>query len=152
MKKILILAVGLFFVSCSTKQKFIYYTYNNITVSRLDKENHIFFYYGKIKNLNNLPKSYIEATYSGFDGLVWGYLIFKENKNIEIKVLEGDFYKIGENSNIEIINEDNPDYINWHNKEKRNYDNVLEFRDVIKSETKVNKINNSQVKVIYPIE
>jgi len=152
MKKILILAVSLFFVSCSTKQKFIYYTYNNVTVSRLDKENHIFFYYGKIKNINNLPKSYIEATYSGFDGLVWGYLIFKENKNIEIKVLEGDFNKIGGNSNIEIINEDNPDYINWYNKEKRNYDNVLEFRDVIKAETKVNKINNSQVKVIYPKE
>ena len=66
--------------------------------------------------------------------------------------MEGDFNKIGGNSNIEIINEDNPDYINWYNKEKRNFDNVLEFSDVIKSETKVNKINNSQVKVIYPKE
>lgn len=152
MKKILVLTLILSFVSCSKRNNFIYYTYNTITVSRLDKDNHIFFYYGKIETTNHLPESYIEATYSGFDGLIWGYLIFKENKNIEIKVLEGDFNKINGNSNIEIIKEDNQDYINWDNKGKRNYDNVLEFRDVIKAEVKVNKINNTRINAIYPKE
>lgn len=152
MKKVLIITVVSFFVSCSTKQNFIYYKYKNTTVSRLDKENHIFFYYGKVKDINNLPESYIEATYNGFDGLIWGYLIFKENNKIEIKVLEGDFYAKNENYNIKIIKDDDANYINWNNTENKKYDNILEFRNVIKAEVKVNKINNSQVKAIYPKE
>ena len=152
MKKILTISVICFFVSCSTKQNFIYYKYKNTTISRLDKDNHIFFFYGKVEDLNNLPKSHIEVTYSGFDGLIWGYLMFTEKNKVEIKVLEGDFYTNNENCNMKIVEDDDSNYTNRNNKENKSYDNILEFRNVIKAEVKVNKINNSQVKAIYPKE
>ena len=116
-KVLIILTLVCFFVSCSTKQNFIYYKYKNTTISRLDKENHIFFYYGKVDDIDNLPKSYIEATYTGFDGLIWGYLMFKENNEIDVKVFEGYFHASNENCSIKIVKDDDSNYINWNKKE-----------------------------------
>ena len=68
MKKFISVILLCVLFSCSEKEKLIYYTYNDTTITRLDKGNEIFLYYGRFENKNSLPQSYIKATYSGFDG------------------------------------------------------------------------------------
>lgn len=150
MKKIITLLLPLLLLSCSKKKTFIYYNYNQITITRIDKGNEVFLYYGKYDDKDKLPYSYIKTTYTGFDGLSWGYIFFKEDKKIKIMPLEGNFDVINKNPNIEIIQNDDSNYINWHKKANRNYENVLEFRNIIKAEIKVNQINNSKISADYP--
>lgn len=153
MRKVLIISVICFFVSCSSKQNFIYYKYKNTTISRLDKDNHIFFYYGKVEDINNLPKSYIEATYSGFDGGMGSFLIFKEDKKVEIIRMYGLFSRIGKNNPLTLNDTiKNIEFIEWKDKIDRNYNNVIELSDILKTEQIINKKNISQVKAIYPKE
>jgi len=154
MRNVLIIStIVCFFVSCSKKQNFIYYNYKGTIISRLDKGNHIFFYYGKVEDVNYLPKSYIEATYNGFDGLMGGFLIFKEDRKVEMIRLYGLFSKIGNNNALTLNHSiKNNDFMDWKDKIHHNYNNVIELSDVIKTEQLINKNNNSQVKVIYPNE
>lgn len=151
MRKILILTLVLFFVSCSTKQNFIYYTYNNTTVSRLDKENHIFFYYGKVKNTNKLPKSYIEATYSGFDGVMDAFLVIENNGTARIVPVADLFEEINGDNNLALKKmNSNKDFIEWEESIRGKYLNVYRLSNSIELEIKRNKKNNSKVEAIYP--
>lgn len=151
MKKVLIAILAIFIISCSQKGYFIYYSYNNVTITRLDKDNNIFFYYGKFDKIDSLPKSYIKATYSGFDGGIGGFLIFKENKSIEIIRVYDSFSKIGEDKHL-ILNDtiENIDFIDWNNSINGNYNNVYQISNILKKEVEWNKENNSKVKAIYP--
>ncbi len=147
------LSIILFFASCATEQKFIYYTYKNITISRLDNGNEIFLYFGKQKDINSLPKSYVKARYSGFDGLMSCYLIFRENGSVDIINIEGHFdtIKTGEKMRLMKFNS-NIDFIKWNDKIKDSYNNIIELSDVLKNEIKRNKKNNSKVEASYPKE
>ena len=46
----------------------------------------------------------------------------------------------------------NIEFIDWKDKIDRNYNNVIELSDILKTEQLINKNNNSQVKAIYPKE
>lgn len=70
MKKVISIVLLCVFFSCTVNAKFIYYTYENTTITRIDKGNEIYFYYGKFESINSLPKSYIKSTYNGFDGIM----------------------------------------------------------------------------------
>ncbi len=151
MRKILILTLVLFLASCSTKQDFIYYTYNNTTVSRLDKENNIFFYYGKIKDINKLPKSYIEATYSGFDGVMDAFLIIENNGTARIIPVADLFKQVNGDNNLVLKKmTNNKDFIEWEESIKYKYLNVYRLSNSIELEIKRNKKNNSKIEAIYP--
>lgn len=137
---------------CEMKnENIIYYNYNNITITRVDNGNEIRFYYGKFKNLNSLPKSYIKSTYNGFDGLMSCFLIFKNNKSVEFIKMDGSFEKINTNENLKIIEfNNNIDFIKWNDKIQNKYKNVIELSNVLKIEIKRNKKNKSEVISIYP--
>ncbi|EKT3958490.1 hypothetical protein NTJ28_002506 [Flavobacterium psychrophilum] len=152
MKKLLIIVLAMFIVSCSVKKNFIYYSFKDVTVTRFNKEpNEIYFYYGKYKNDDKLPNSYIKASYSGFDGGMEGFLIFKENKTIEIIRVYDSFSKVGDDKHL-MLNEtiENVDFIDWKDKINGNYHNVIELSNILKTEKIINKKNNSKVKAIYP--
>lgn len=141
----------MFVVSCSVKKDFIYYSFKDVTVTRFNKEpNEIYFYYGKYKNDDKLPNSYIKASYSDFDGGMGGFLIFKENKCIEIIRVYDSFSKIGDDKHL-MLNDtiENVDFIDWKDKIDGNYNNVYQISDLFKKEIKWNKENNSKVKAIY---
>lgn len=151
MRKYFGLILILFFVSCSEKESFIYYSYNNITVTRVDKGNVIRFYYGKFDNTLSLPDSYIKSTYSGFDGLMSCYMIFQEDKKVEFVITEGSFEEINTDDNLKIIEfNSNTDFRKWTEKMEGKYKNVMELSDVWRSEIERNKKNNSEVVSIYP--
>lgn len=149
MKKIITLFLSILLLSCSEKESFIYYKYEKVTITRVDKDDEVYLYYGNYESKDKLPENYVKASYAGFDGLNWGFIFFKEDK-IQIMPLEGKFDIVNQTSNMEIIKNDDIDYQNWHNNKKRDYENVLEFRNVIRAEKKVNLINNSKVISVYP--
>ena len=141
----------MFFLSCVPSDSYIYYNYGKTTITRVDKGNHIFFYYGKYKKKETLPKSYVEGTYSGFDGGISAFLIIKNDGNAEIIRVGGVFKEINKNNNL-LLNEfeSNIKFINWEKNRRGNYLNVCRLSDALQVEIKLNKDNNSNIKVIYP--
>ena len=153
MKKILFLLLFSFFLSCSKKENFIYYTYNNVTITRLDKGNEMILYFGKQTSLKDLPKSYLKAKYNGFDGLISCYLIFNDSANVEVVTVEGIFDTIKTGNKLRLVKfNNNLDFIKWNDKIKNNYKNIIELSDVVKNEIRRNEKNNSKVKTSYPKE
>jgi hypothetical protein len=141
--KLLILVIITFInISCKENKKFIYYSFNETTISRLDRDNKVFLYYGKVTNINNLPISYIEATYRGYDGFIDAYLLFEKDKTVKIIPISDEFIEINKNNNLFLKNGDN---IEWLYKIKGNYNNVYRISNTIQHEIKLNKKNNSKV-------
>ena len=101
-QKITLLIVMLLLVSCANKN-YIYYEYNGVTITRIDKGNELYFYYGKYNKNEKTPSSYIKATYHGFDGEVSGYLKFLQNRKVELVEIDGYLDKIGNDSNFYLI-------------------------------------------------
>lgn len=151
MRNILIFTFNLILTSCKQKERFIHYSYENATITRLDKENNSYLFYGKYENIDSLPKKYIKATYNGFDGLMSCYLLFEKNDKVEIVAVEGDFDTINSGDKMKLISfNENIDFIKWHEKMKANYNNTIELSDIVNLEIKRNKKNNSKVKAVYP--
>lgn len=142
----------MFTVSCSVKKDFIYYSFKDVTVTRFDKEpNEVCFYFGRYKNDDKLPNSYIKASYTGFDAGMGGFLIFKENKIVEIIRVYDSFSKVGDDKHL-MLNDTigNVDFIDWKDKIGGDYYNVIELSDILKTEQLINKEKKSKVKAIYP--
>ena len=151
MKKILTIILVLFLNSCKKKEEFIYYSYEDITVTRVDRENHIYFYYGKFENTDLLPKSYIEATYNGFDGVMDAFLIIEKDKTVKIVPIADLFDEINKDQKLKLERfEHNIDFIKWVESIDKKYKNVYRLSNLLKLEIKRNKENNSEIKAVYP--
>jgi len=150
MKKFLIVVLFLTLISCEDKERFIHYTYNGVTITRVDKGNKIWLYYGDFDDVKLLPKQCITITYSGFDGLVEGYLVFNENKTVKVIRIDGRFNTIITSDSLKMEEFDrNIEFIRWDDKIKGNFQNVYFLSDLRKREVKINYENNSAVKAIY---
>ncbi|WP_374175119.1 hypothetical protein [Flavobacterium tructae] len=151
MKNIIVLLMTLFLGACSSEESYIYYSYKKTTITRVDRGNRISFYYGKYKKDEPLPQSYIEETYSGFDGGMDAFLIVKDDGKVEIVPVGGLFKTINSKDNL-FLNEfsSNLEYINWEKSVKGDYLNVCRVSNVLKVEIRLNRENNSKVKAVYP--
>nr|MBU3857636.1 hypothetical protein [Flavobacterium sp. MC2016-06] len=140
-----------FLGACSSEENYIYYSYNKTTITRVDKGNSIFFYYGKYKKEEPLPQSCVKETFSDFDGGMDAFLIFKSNGNVEIVPTGGLFKTINEKDNL-ILKEfkSNIEFINWEKGINGDYLNVCKLSNVLKLEIRINRENDSKVKVVYP--
>ncbi|MGB1206247.1 MAG: hypothetical protein ACPG5B_11405 [Chitinophagales bacterium] len=149
MKNILIVFAILLFLSCD-EQKVIYYEYNDIVVTRIDKGNKIYFYYNKCNN-KSIPcsNSYVLATYSGLNSGMNAYLEFKPNKTVDIIRIYGDFEKTGNDISINLINMSNIAFFEWEKNINQNFNNIAEVWDITNLEKKRNLKNNSKVKATY---
>jgi len=140
----------LLLVSCSgkVKEEFIYYTHNNITVTRLDRGNTICFYYGKFTDENKLPKSYIKATYHGFNSGVDAYLIIEKDKPVKILPMMGLFDTINGGKNLKLVDiRNNAHFEKW--KERVGKDKCR-IHDVINGEIETNKKFPTDIIATYP--
>lgn len=144
-KKLLALLCILTLISCAKNEELIYYTYEDVTITRLNKENEIYLYYGNFKSEESLPNSFIKC-YS-FDGFIRGFLVFKEFGNVELIQAAGAFEEINNhNSKFKINKSDsNFDYNKWYNEVVGNYKNIILFEDLQSLEIKANDENNSEV-------
>lgn len=144
MKNSVLVLLLMFLISCTEKQEIIQYSYKDITITRLNIENTTHFYYGKFDKKEEFPNEYIKV--SSFDGYIQGFLIFRESGLVEIIKTEGKFEKIGEEKYLKVtIFDHNIDYINWNDKIKDNYNNIVEILNIEKIEIKRNQEHNSNV-------
>lgn len=138
-------------VSCSKTNNYIYYTYNNTTITRIDDGTDIYLYPGRLRTDDSLPNTYVKARYQGFDGYMECLAIFKDNGNVEI-IREGAIFDtINTGMKIRMIEFSNiTNSINWYEKKKGNYNNIIKLSSALNFEIKQNKINHSNVKAEYP--
>ena len=155
MKKILLISAVLILLHSCSMRNVIYYEYNGVTITRISEEAESIFYYGKCNDENiPCPKSFIKATYSGFNNLMDGYLVFHSNKRVELIGFDGfpiiDSIK-GLKDSLYLNEFPNPlDVFTFRDKIGGNYDSIVYISDVLEIEKDDNKRNHSKVKAIYP--
>ncbi|WP_158275401.1 hypothetical protein [Pedobacter sp. HMWF019] len=116
-------------------------------VTRVNNYPNDYFYYEKFDNTKDLPKEYILSKFSGLDGLMSAFLIFKKDQTVEIIPVADDFSKIGGKPSLKLNNEiENIDFIHWRDSTSNSLDSIIELSDVIKSEITRNKAGHSKVK------
>lgn len=151
MKYILYVIIAIFFAWVFFPSgKLMTYEYNGVTITRIDYDADIYFYYGK-HNKNNLPSSYIKVHYSGFNSLVGAYLIFEKNKTVNLIGCYGLFEsnEINSNSKLQLLDDGGNEYSFDYKKIKKN-SNAIYLSHAYEFEKEVNLRNNSKVKAIYP--
>ena len=148
-KDVLVFLVLLLF-SCK-EEKSIYYEYEGVTVTRIDRGNKIYFYYGKC-NLGTVLCSdkYIVAEYSGFISGMAAYLTFLPTGKVEVRRQAAWFEKKGNDNRIELIKSDVISSILWHDSIEGDYINTIKVFDVLYIEQAHNEKNQSKVKAYYP--
>lgn len=154
MKKYLyvLLSIILVLTSCQS-DRIVYYQFNGVTLTRIDRGNEIFFYYGKwmpSRKLDN--ESCIKAWYSGFNSGMGAYVIFKIDKSIEIRRIYDSFEKVGSNPHLQLIDYiENYKFIEWRDSIRGKFNNVVYISDIIEKERDENIRNRSKVKVVYSV-
>jgi hypothetical protein len=135
----------LIFSSCSQENR-IFYEYNGVVITRINKDNQIYFYRGKQED-----SSFIKAEYSGLNSGMGAYLVFKPNGMVELVKVYDSFEKFGSDSSL-VLKEykENIEFIKWTDSIKGNYNNIIEVSDIINIEKERNLQNHSKVKVTYP--
>ena len=152
MKKTIILLQLFILISCSDEE-FIYYKYDDVTITRIQNgvENNL--YYGYFEEDDTLPKSFIKTYYRGWNSGMMGLLIFNKDKTVNVKRYYGFFDQIGFDSMFTLIQDKVHPLESSHlDSIDGNYNNVIEINSgPFESEIYMNKkINNSKVTAIYP--
>lgn len=136
--------------SCSNSSKIIQYEYKGVVITRVNDYPKDYFYYGKFDNTKNLPRDHVLSKFSGFDGLMSAFLVFKKDKTVEIIPVADNFSKIGDIPSLKLNNEiENIDFIHWRDSTSNNLDSIIEVSDGIKLEITRNKAARSKVKAKY---
>jgi len=144
------LALTILLSACSNSGKIIQYEYNGVVITRVNKYPEDYFYYGKFDNTKNLPEQYILSKFSGFDGLMSAFLIFKKDKTVEIIPVADDFSQTADNHLMKLNDKmENIDFIHWRDRTSSNMDSIVELSDVIKLEITRNKTGHSKVNAKY---
>lgn len=144
------LCLTIFLCACSNSGKIIQYEYKGVVVTRVNDYPKDYFYYGKFDNTKDLPKDYILSKFSGFDGMMSAFLIFKRDKTIEIIRVADDFSKIGDNPSMKLNDEiENIDFIHWRDSTSNSLDSIIEVSHVVRLEINRNKTGYSKVKAKY---
>ena len=142
--------LSIFMISCSSSEKVTYYIYEDVTITRIDINATAYFYYGKYLMGDTMPPAFMKSSYSGRDGIMDGYLVFKGNGIIEAIVSSGWFDEVEKNEKVIINNTiDNMSFSNWLDSIEGNYGNIVFVSGLIRYEIDVNKTNRSSVKAIY---
>ena len=158
MKLLLKLFIVFSLMACNNRKP-IYYEYNNIVVTRVDRGNKIYFYYGKYSK-GNYPSNYVKAEYHGFNSGMRAFLTFRNDGKVEIRRQMGSLSKKGNDTNLIIngwflqngliIDNDDNQFSKWWDTVRNDYNNTVEVLDVLGIEQKRNIENHSKVIAIYP--
>lgn len=135
------------FLSC--RNDIIKYRYDDVVVTRVDRDGEAKLYYGDFDN--NFPDSCIKIEYSGFNSGISGYLVFHPDKRVQVISEGGGYYtsSYGENSMLFLKNYEDSKRDLSNDSIKGRFDRVL-YLSGIGLEREINTKNNSNVKAIYP--
>jgi hypothetical protein len=150
MKKYIFLILSIF--SCSSDEpKIILYEFDDICVTRIDHDTESYFYFGKFKNGDILPTSYVKSEFSGLNSGMDAYLIFNK---IDVEVYYSmDYFKnVGAMNKIKVINKPDSRTFNYNfdDKVRGKYNNVCRISNILERERELNTKNHSNVKITYP--
>lgn len=138
-------------LSCGRKRISIY-NYNEVTLTRIDKDAETFFFYGDFSDERNLPNNYIKATYRGFNHIMSSYIIFNNDKTLTFVDMGDGLETYGNPKYMSIFeHKENIDFINWENKFISKYDSIVRIDNVLEIERRLNKNNKSKILVNYDI-
>jgi hypothetical protein len=102
MKKIvliIILIVPILLTSCN-RETIIYYSYENVVITRIDKGKNTSLYYGNIKR-NEIPTSKPSVVVDwSFDDSLFGFILFSPDKVEILSGGGGNYENVGENSHL----------------------------------------------------
>jgi hypothetical protein len=91
----------LLLTGCIEEKKTIHYEYNGVVVTRLDIGNESYFYYGKYTSKEiTKQKNYLKAYSFGWDGVMYGHLIFHSDKTVELVQGAGKYEEKGKNDSL----------------------------------------------------
>ncbi|MBT0813067.1 hypothetical protein KIH41_17395 [Litoribacter ruber] len=135
--------------SCS-EEKIIYYEYEGVTITRVYSSSISYFYYGRCSGKNpKCSKNYILGTYSGFDGMMRGFLVFEGDSSVKMVKFES-LRQVGNDSLLYLYDFEEPYLASiWYEKISGNYNNIIEVYSAINIEQERNKKNHSKVKAFY---
>lgn len=141
--RIVLFFLMLAFISC--RNDIIKYRYDDVVVTRVDRDGLAKLYYGDFDN--NFPDSCIKIEYSGFNSGISGYLIFHPNKKVEVNSRGGGYFTSSYSEKSMIFLKEISD--NFSDSIRGKYDRVLHLSGM-GLEQELNQKFNSNVKAIYP--
>jgi hypothetical protein len=138
MCKYTIFFVLLFLSSCNTINDEVYYTYNNVTIKRIDTNGKTQFYYIK----DGKESGEIWAEYSGINDGFSGYLKFEKNGKVSLLADDGYF----QTKDIDTVLFK---YEGFSDEPNYNVSNICKIWYPIEAEQEKNKKSVSKVKIKY---
>lgn len=148
---LILLLIALLFSCDYAAEKYIYYEYAGIVVTRLDKGKQTYFYYGQCDNEGlKCQEPSVEVDWS-FNDYLDGFILFHENGIVEVISAGGTRYKSNDKGDSRLLTKEysnselgkllNPYY------ENEASENLYHIYSIIETEKKVN--TNSKVKPTY---
>jgi hypothetical protein len=146
-----VLIIALLLLSCNNNEKVIYYKYNDVIVSRVDKDGTSTFFYGSIKNGKKGQPS-IRVKYSGFDGSLDAFLRFNPDNTVEIINYGGGYFIESEERGRKMYMRkyENPELDSLLKPYQDNYQNLVRLSDATDLEDRINRENKSKVLIYRP--
>jgi hypothetical protein len=133
-------------------ENIIYYTYQDVTVTRIDKWDKVYFHYGRCNDQDTLcPPPEVVITWRDDFGLR-GFLLFHPDKRVQVLKGGGGLYKTtNEGSQLIFMKEYESPQFHEFMEPFRNgpYKNLIEFSEVIAVEREINNRMNSHVQAEY---
>lgn len=153
MKKLIFILFIFFLSSC--EGDIVFYEYNGVAVTRVDRGNKLYFYYGKKGTPSFDKKTYFRLTYKGLNGAAGAGLKFIGNGMIQIDRMYGYFTIRGDTSKMCVPPPRNLLHPDWRDSTFENsfvYNNIVIVFNNLEAERDVNKIHHSKVNVTYTKE
>ena len=149
MKYIYIIIILVSVLSCSSNdEKLIHYSYNNVNITRVDKGNISYFYYGYCNNNDIRCINESVSIDWRFDRYLFGFILFKDDSTVEIIDGGGGSYINYSHANSKLYKReyDNTQLDNIEVlKKKDGYDNLFQLSNDLVLEHKRNKKFGSKV-------
>ena len=153
MKKYIIVLLVFFLFSC--EGNLVFYEYNGVTITRIDRGNKLYFYYGKKGTPSFDKKTYFKLTYKGLNSAAGAGLKFLDNGIVQVNHMYGYFSIKGDTNKMYVPPSNtllNPDWRDSLFVPSYNFNNIIVVFDYIKAEQEKNKKHHSKVATVYQKE
>lgn len=140
------------FIACTSENTIIYYDFDGVTITRIDRDGETCIYYGRCdNNQKNCSEPFVKAKYSGFNSGLDGLLHFKAGGIVEVISLGGGYFTEERSSNDKLLinNSKNSTETSKTLDSIRKSSSVIHLSSNIVLEKELNRKSNSKVNATY---
>ena len=123
-----IVAIVALCYSCNTGEAIkTVYSYEGVSVTRVDENRESYFYYGDFTGKKpDTTVPHVKASYPLGSDIMEGYLVFKANKKVTLVAMTSNFVQKKPDSLFSIFTfKENVDLINWSDSMKKKFDHLI---------------------------